>query len=197
MRARLTTLATLSLALTLCLHTAARAEEDPWENLTYERLDEVAESALDRAQELSLRNNREYCGYIAFDGADRLRFTNPLKGDIESCAPPEVPESWELIASYHTHGALDPNDLDVTFELPSSADLTSDMEEGVDGYLATPGGRFWFIDTIDEVIIQLGGVGYFEQDVNFEQDFECGPFEEHTFDEVFLMEEEEIGPCEL
>ncbi|MDA9175723.1 DUF4329 domain-containing protein [Alphaproteobacteria bacterium] len=171
--------------------------EDPWESLTFERLDEVAESALSNAQALSLKNNREYCGYIAFDGEDRLRFTAPLKGDQASCMPPEVPYSWELIASYHTHGALTVEDEGLSYEFPSSDDLISDSEEGVDGYLSTPGGRFWFIDTQDEVIIMLGDVGYFKRDSKFEQDMECGPFDEHTFEEIFIMEEEEIGPCDL
>lgn len=180
----------------LLLAVTARAE-DPWETLTFEKLDQVAEAALDNAQSLSLRHNREYCGYIAFDGKDRLRFTAPLQGDVATCTPPEVPYSWELIASYHTHGALDPNELDVSYELPSGDDLRGDMDEGVDGYLATPGGRFWFIDTQDQVVIMLGGIGYFEPDRHFEQDMECGPWAEHTFEEIFLMEEEEIGPCEL
>jgi len=182
----------------LSLSFAASAQaEDPWDSLTFEKLDQVAEAALDNAQSLSLKHNREYCGYIAFDGADRLRFTAPLKGSVETCTPPDVPYSWELIASYHTHGALDPNEPDVSYELPSGDDLRGDMDEGVDGYLATPGGRFWFIDTLDEVVIMLGGVGYFEPDRHFEQDQECGPWAEHTFEEIFLMEEEEIGPCDL
>ena len=171
--------------------------EDRWEALTFERLDQVAEAALNNAQNLSLLNNREYCGYIAFDGKDRLRFTAPLKGDVESCTPPEVPYSWELIASYHTHGALNPQVPDVSYELPSGDDLRGDMDEGIDGYLATPGGRFWFIDTYDEVVIMLGGVGYFQPDSLFEQDIECGPWAEHSFEQIFMMEDKEIGPCDL
>ena len=191
-RSLLLVLASLSLVMA-----APVKAEDPWDSLTFEKLDQVAEAALDNAQSLSLKHNREYCGYIAFDGADRLRFTAPLKGSVETCTPPEVPYSWELIASYHTHGALDPNEPDVSYELPSGDDLRGDMEEGVDGYLATPGGRFWFIDTQDEVVIMLGDVGYFEPDKLFEQDTECGPWAEHTFEEIFVMEEEEISPCDL
>ena len=85
----------------------------------------------------------------------------------------------------------------MTFELPSTGDLESDMDEGVDGFLSTPGGRFWFIDTIDEVVIMLGDIGYFKKDRNFERDRGCEPHEEHTFDEIYIMEEEEIGPCDL
>ena len=185
-------------ALALVLPTLASAQErDPWESLTFERLADVAETALTKAQDLSLKNNREYCGYLAFDGDDKLRFTDPLKGDVESCEPPYVDDDWELIASYHTHGAIDPNETDVTFELPSTGDLESDMDEGVDGFLSTPGGRFWFIDTIDEVVIMLGDIGYFKKDRNFERDWGCEPLDEHTFDEIYIMEEEEIGPCDL
>ena len=187
----------IALISALALISAAAQAEDPWDTLTFERLDQVAEAALDNAQTLSLQNNREYCGYIAFDGKDRLRFTAPVRGDVESCMPPDVPDSWELIASYHTHGALSQDEPDVSYELPSGDDLRGDLEEGIDGYLSTPGGRFWFIDTYDEVVIMLGGIGYFEPDILFEQDTACGPWAEHTFEEIFLMEQEEIGPCDL
>ena len=189
--------AIISLACALMMTLSKAAAEDPWDTLTFEKLDRVAEAALGNAQDLSLENNREYCGYIAFDGEERLRFTAPLKGSVETCTPPEVPYEWELIASYHTHGALDANEPDVSYELPSGEDIRSDLSEGIDGYLSTPGGRFWFIDTQDETVIMLGGVGYFQPDNFFKQDLHCGPRAQHTFDEIYLMEDEDLSPCEL
>ena len=186
-----------ALVLALTLISPARADNHHWDQLTFERIDAVAEAVLTEAQELSLANNREYCGYIAFNAEDKLQFTAPVRGDIASCEPPLVPDSWELIASYHTHGALDPNDPEVSFELPSSGDLVSDSDEGVDGYLSTPGGRFWFIDTVDEVVILLGDIGYFEPDPNFVADDECPPFQEYSFDEIFYLDEEGLAVCEL
>ena len=108
-----------------------------------------------------------------------------------------VPESWELIASYHTHDALDPAEPDANFELPSSDDLISDSEEGVDGYLSTPGGRFWFIDTVDELVILLGDTGYFEPDQLFAEDIDCPLLAEYSFEDIFVMEDEELAACEL
>lgn len=184
--------------LVLALSSAARAQEsDPWDSLTFEQLSGVAETALTKAQALSLRNNREYCGYIAFDDRGQLRFTAPLKGEVESCEPPYVADEWELVASYHTHGAIDPDEPDFTFELPSSDDIRADIDEDIDGFLATPGGRFWFIDTIEEVVFQIGGIGYFRKDENFTPDVGCEPWEEHSFDEIYRMEDEELGPCDL
>ena len=188
-------LAALALALTLL--SPARADNHHWDQLTFERVDAVAEAVLMEAQALSLANNREYCGYIAFNAADKLQFTAPIRGDIESCEPPVVPDSWELIASYHTHGALDPNDPDVSFELPSSGDLESDSDEGVDGYLSTPGGRFWFIDTVDELVILLGDAGYFESDQLFVEDIDCPLQAEYSFEDIFVMEDEDLAACEL
>ena len=188
-------LAALALALTLL--SPARADNHHWDQLTFERVDAVAEAVLMEAQALSLANNREYCGYIAFNAADKLQYTAPIRGDIESCEPPVVPESWELIASYHTHGALDPAEPDANFELPSSDDLISDSEEGVDGYLATPGGRFWFIDTVDELVILLGDTGYFAPDQRFMEDVDCPLQAEYSFEDIFVIEDEGLAACEL
>ena len=188
-------LAALALALTLL--SPARADNHHWDQLTFERVDAVAEAVLMEAQALSLANNREYCGYIAFNAADKLQFTAPIRGDIESCEPPVVPDSWELIASYHTHGALDPNNPDFSFELPSSSDLESDSDEGVDGYLSTPGGRFWFIDTVDELVILLGDAGYFESDQLFVEEIDCPVQAEYSFEDIFVREDEDLAACEL
>ena len=185
------------LMLGMALGSHVSADDHHWDGLTFDQLDAVAETALHRAQALSLDNNLEYCGYIAFNGNDKLQYTAPIPGDIESCTPPEVPGNWELIASYHTHGALDPNDPEQNFELPSGGDLEGDSEEGVDGYLATPGGRFWFIDTVEEVVFMINDIGFVERDPSFTPDTECLPYESYSFEEIFLMEDEGLAACEL
>ena len=191
------TVAAALVCVPLVLSSASQADNHHWEQLTFEQIDAVAEAVLTEAQALSLANNREYCGYIAFNADDKLQYTAPIRGDIESCEPPVVPDSWELIASYHTHGALDPAEPDANFELPSSDDLISDSEEGVDGYLATPGGRFWFIDTVDELVILLGDTGYFAPDQRFMEDVDCPPQAEYSFEDIFMMEDEGLAACEL
>ncbi|KMW58716.1 hypothetical protein AIOL_003695 [Candidatus Rhodobacter oscarellae] len=51
--------------------------------------------------------------------------------------------------------------------MPSVSDVLADMEEGLDGYLSTPGGRFWFIDGQTGVSRQLCGLGCLPQDPDF------------------------------
>lgn len=49
-----------------------------------------------------------------------------------------------MLASWHTHAAHDPG---AWSEVPTLADILADRDEGIDGYVATPGGRLWHVDT--------------------------------------------------
>src|SRR5262249_44949109 len=49
-----------------------------------------------------------------------------------------------ILASYHTHGAFDPR---VLTETPSSIDFDAVASEQTDAFIATPGGRFWRINS--------------------------------------------------
>jgi hypothetical protein len=62
----------------------------------------------------------------------------------------------EVIASYHTHGRFD---LAYHNELPSDTDMLNDQSLGVNGWIATPGGRLWFVDSGRMVTKQVCGVG--------------------------------------
>ena len=62
----------------------------------------------------------------------------------------------EVIASYHTHGAFD---FSYHNELPSDIDMASDRSLGVNGWIATPGGRLWYVDAKEMVATQICGVG--------------------------------------
>lgn len=100
-------------------------------------------------QAVSIRENREYCGYFGFDSNGDMVATKPKRGRQDSCEAPEPPAEWDLFASYHTHGAYH---IDADTEVPSEGDMRADAEEEVDGYIATPGGRLWFIDTSGPVV---------------------------------------------
>ncbi|MEO0851346.1 MAG: DUF4329 domain-containing protein, partial [Pseudomonadota bacterium] len=52
-------------------------------------------------------------------------------------------------------------------EVPSVSDMEGDADEGIDGYVATPGGRLWYIDTEDMVTYQICGRGCLPQDPAF------------------------------
>ncbi len=152
----------LSLGITACYSAELSSEFLNVPNAPYVRSIErtpfetdFAKKTLAFLQERSFANNREYCGYI---GVDAKRDPNlavqyiasPAKrGRKGSCMTQAVPRDFQVLASYHTHGAYSE---DFDSELPSSDDLLSDIEEGIDGYIATPGGRLWFSNS------QLGRV---------------------------------------
>lgn len=97
-----------------------------------------------KLQPISIKANREYCGYIGYDRAGKLVATPAKRGRRGTCLPND-PDSLEVvIASYHTHGAHSTRYVN---EVPSGEDMEGDEAEGIDGWVATPGGRLWYIDT--------------------------------------------------
>ena len=42
--------------------------------------------------------------------------------------------------------------------------MEGDEDEGIDGWVATPGGRLWYIDTTDMVTFQICGIGCLPSD---------------------------------
>ena len=119
-------------------------------------------------QPASIRDRREYCGLIGVDGTGNFVATEPVRGRVSSCLPPDPRfADFEVLASYHTHGAWDPNYLT---EVPSFDDIRTDIEDGTDGYIATPGGRFWYVDARNQVARQICGRGCLTPDPRFETD---------------------------
>lgn len=84
----------------------------------------------------------EFCGFLFRDERGKLRTTRPEQGRASSCAP-RWPRQGTAIASWHTHGAYDPDSWN---EVPSGQDVETDNLDGVDGWVATPGGRLWHVD---------------------------------------------------
>lgn len=101
-------------------------------------------SVLTDLQRLSFAENREYCGYLGVDRAGRYATTLISEGAESSCPLPVVPPGLSLVASFHTHGAYSP---DYASEWPTAQDMETDRSYGVDGYISTPGGRLWHVDT--------------------------------------------------
>lgn len=116
-----------------------------------------------RLQIRSFDKRREYCGFIWRDERGALRATPPRPGNRDSC-PLERPHDLKPIATYHTHGAFD---FAYHNELPSDIDMQSDRDLGVDGWIATPGGRLWHVDTRRMVATQVCGVGCLPVAPNF------------------------------
>jgi len=112
----------------------------------------------------SFRWNREFCGYIGFDDTGALVATKPAPGKRFKCFAEEPEELEIIVSSYHTHAAAAHSFYD---EVPSGADMESDEERGIDGWVATPGGRLWYIDTEDMVASQICGVGCLPMDAEY------------------------------
>ncbi|MFT5744070.1 MAG: hypothetical protein ACI86S_002149 [Paracoccaceae bacterium] len=117
-------------------------------------------------QAQSIRENVEYCCYIGFDAAGELIASPATRGDEGSCMPDDPVSLKVITASYHTHGAYSPNYYN---EVPSTDDIEGDEQEGIDGYVATPGGRFWYVDSGDMVISQICGLKCLPSDSDFVQ----------------------------
>lgn len=132
---------------------------------------------------VSIAENIEYCGYVGFDVAGRLVASDPTPGDEASCLADDPVEIDLITASYHTHGAFS---TDYANELPSGTDMEGDEAEGIDGWVATPGGRLWYIDTTDMVTFQICGIGCLPADPEFiAGDF--GPIAEDYFYEELII----------
>ena len=123
----------------------------------------LVKSVLNQLQDVSFSKNREYCGYIGYDEKGVLFASNARRGRRDSCLG-RAPNNMDIIASYHTHGSYDP---EARAEFPSAADLEGDEDEGIDGYISTPGGRLWYSDSQDMVVSQICGVGCLKQDPKF------------------------------
>ncbi len=141
----------------------------------------------DELQPVSIANEREYCGYFGFDKNDNFIASEPTKGEEDSCFANDPPEDFDMFASYHTHGAFS---FEADSELPSSNDLEADIEEGVDGYIATPGGRIWFIDSVKEVAILICGRNCTISDDRYEKD--AFPPVRDEYDMELLLKRDEL-----
>jgi hypothetical protein len=126
---------------------------------------DFAKAMLNSLQARSFAANREYCGYLMRTPDGKLAATGASKGRMSSCRADLPPEGHSIVASFHTHGAFE---YDTPAEFPSVGDVEADHEEGVNGYVSTPGGRLWFVDGTALSVRQLCGVGCMIQDPNFQ-----------------------------
>ncbi len=148
-------------ATILAMGTAAIGIAEPYDDpQEYALVVALFEQLQPRSFELGV----ELCGYIVEDASENLRVTGPFVGEPSSCAAP-----WPLwgdpVASWHTHGAYDPDSYN---ELPSDIDVDADADEEVDGWVGTPGGRLWHVDGDTRSVILVCGRGCLPSDPNYE-----------------------------
>lgn len=115
----------------------------------------LVSSILADLQLVSFAQNIEYCGYVGFNTDGQLIASKPTRGDEGSCLADDPYHIKVITASYHTHGG---HSFDYINEVPSGEDMEGDADEGIDGYVATPGGRLWYIDSVDMIASQLCGI---------------------------------------
>jgi hypothetical protein len=108
-----------------------------------------------QVQLLSFRKGVEVCGFVGYDRDGELAISGPEIGEYASCSM-DWPANLTVIASYHTHGLFD---ADYINELPSDIDMLSDQSLGVNGWIATPGGRLWYVDSERMVTKQVCTLG--------------------------------------
>ncbi|MEX0348589.1 MAG: DUF4329 domain-containing protein [Paracoccaceae bacterium] len=152
---------------------------------------DVTDAAYELLRDLQMESfaeNREFCGFIGEDLYGQLIASAPRRGRSDSCRP-RFPRGGDIepLASFHTHAA---HDLNADSEVPSSSDVIADMEDGVDGYVATPGGRFWFIDGVEGTARLLCGPGCLPQDPNYDPNDGVPVGDFYTLQELDIRETE-------
>jgi hypothetical protein len=131
--------------------------------------DELAfvSSLLANLNRTSFAQNNEICGYLGRDPQGNLFTTENAPGNEADCNLPTPPANMTLLASYHTHGTYSP---EYDSEFPTTTDMESDRAAGIDGYISTPGGRLWHVDSDTMTVTELCGVGCLPMDPNYQPD---------------------------
>ena len=140
----------------------------------------LARTVLTRLQALSFSKGREYCGYLGLTRDGTLVASVAVPGDMASCDAP-FPDDIAVVASYHTHGAFDAGYYN---ELPSTIDVDGDSDFFMNGYIATPGGRFWFVDGRNRTVHQICGTGCLPVAPGFRKGADGTIAEQYSYDRL-------------
>lgn len=159
----------------------------PPASLLAQSADEIrfAKKWLGQLQQQSFTQNREFCGYFGYTTSGRFAATRPRAGAQDSCDLIWT-HKMQIFASYHTHGAFDRQSYS---EFPSSLDMETDNQDGIDGYIATPGGRLWFVDSQRMVSRQLCGLGCLPQDPDFIAGLDGHIRNAYSYQEILWVEQ--------
>lgn len=119
---------------------------------------------MESMNQLSVRFNREVCGFILQDAEGNFSSTKVSWGGEASCASLPIEPGVRAVSSWHTHAAWG---LGYDGEVPSIQDVEGDMRFGVNGWVATPGGRLWYVDGTTGTMSQACGRDCLPADPNF------------------------------
>jgi hypothetical protein len=130
----------------------------------------------------SISENREYCGLIGVDSTGAYVASPARRGGVASCLPPSRSSvGFQVLASYHTHGSAS---LNYYTEIPSYDDMRTDIEDGTDGYIATPGGRLWYVDARARIARQLCGLDCLVDDPNHVEDQDYRVYQKYSLNQL-------------
>lgn len=130
----------------------------------------------------SIAQDREYCGLIGVDETGAYVATEPRRGRKSTCLPPDPAfANFTVLASYHTHASSSP---EYFTEVPSFDDIRTDIEDGTDGYIATPGGRFWYVNARAQRASQICGLNCLVPDPTHVDDPDFPVFQTYTLDDL-------------
>lgn len=166
----------VSLVATATLLTTSAAQAQDARELAYVR------GLMESMNQLSVRFNREVCGFILQDADGNFTSTKVSWGGEASCASLPLEAGQRAVSSWHTHAAWG---LGYDGEVPSIQDIEGDMRFGVNGWVATPGGRLWYVNGTTGTMVQACGRDCLPMDPNFYPE-EHGPVSEtYTLDGLY------------
>lgn len=155
--------------IVIVVNSTIYAQENPHSGRTPVASDraiaDFARNSLDDIQRRSFAEKKEFCGLILEDDEGNLNISLVIEGRESDCDLPWLsPMGLYPVATFHTHGAFN---TDYDSEVPSTLDMEADIDEQIDGFIATPGGRLWKIDWQDEVAAQVCGEGCIASDPRY------------------------------
>jgi len=137
---------------------------------------------MESMNQLSIRFNREVCGYILRHPNGAYSSTKVSWGGEANCASLPASPNVDVVSSWHTHAAWGRG---YDGEVPSIQDVEGDMRQGINGWVGTPGGRLWFVDGQTGSTRQICGRGCLPVDPGFFPE-EYGPVNDnYTLDGLY------------
>lgn len=138
---------------------------------------------MNRLQGPSFAQSREYCGYLRRLASGKITSGQISPGTTDGCSP-QRPSSGQILSSFHTHGGFTEQHYS---EVPSVLDMRGDAREGIGGWIATPGGRLWYLDGPSRTARQICGVGCLKQDPLFRPGAQGKVAQIYTLDKLIQL----------